>query len=64
MLERRACASVRDEQRNTDVMLPVALFKSSNCVVADAVTFSLLSTLAHTRMVMFDELQGLYLDGS
>lgn len=36
MLKSRACASVQDEQENTDVMLHVALFKDSDCVVVDA----------------------------
>lgn len=45
MLKSRPCASVNDEQRNTDVMLRLASFKGTNCVVADAVMVSLPSTL-------------------
>ena len=45
------CASVQDEQRNTDVMLHVALFKGSDCIVADAL-MTFLSSSTHSCVMM------------
>jgi len=53
VLERKAFASVKDEQRNTDVKLSFALFKSSDFVVADTVTIILLNTLLYTYNILY-----------
>ncbi len=47
MLESRACVYVKHGQRNTDIMLYVALFNGSNCVVTDPVRILLLILITY-----------------